>query len=204
MVIEKKIYQLNQVQVVNSTQTLAWSYLTQENPTIPQLFLAKEQTEGRGTHGRRWTSPSNAGLYMSLLCQVQVSSGQPIPNLTEAIGQSTLSCLQKYLSDPLINSVSIKPPNDIYANGKKLAGLLVETKLRSTKTSFWTVTGLGLNVLEVPRQLTEAKVQATSLEAMGLERPNLLDPEKERAFIDSMVKVWLSTYQSLQPSPSLY
>src|SRR5439155_19244369 len=85
-------------------------------------IVAREQTAGRGRLDRRWLSPKDAGLYLSIVLRPQLElSDWPLISLVAALA----------VSDALLQTcdlkVDIKWPNDIYVSERKLAGILVET-----------------------------------------------------------------------------
>jgi BirA family biotin operon repressor/biotin-[acetyl-CoA-carboxylase] ligase len=102
--------------------------------------LAEAQTAGRGRHGRHWVSPFGASLYLSMYWSF--SGGyQAVGGLSLAAGVAVVSALKKMgLSD-----VQLKWPNDIYAQGKKLAGILIEAEGQMGETCHC-ILGIGLNV----------------------------------------------------------
>jgi len=102
--------------------------------------LSELQTAGRGRRGRNWISPYAANIYLSMawtlsrpLSQAAVLS----PFLALRVGQ----CLQR-LGVP---KVQVKWPNDIYCDGKKIAGLLLEC-FGELSDSCTLVVGVGVNV----------------------------------------------------------
>lgn len=165
-------------------------------PTEPQVFLAREQTAGKGTHGREWVSLRDTGLYLSLLCQVRGDCSKPIPIFTEAIGVSTIKWLEQQLPAETGKQLTLKAPNDIYADGKKLAGLLVETRLDKQTDTLWIVTGLGLNSRAVERPILQAKAPPTSLEALGVKPANWLSHTINEAHLGGLLTNWLAVFEA--------
>lgn len=109
------------------------------------------QTGGRGRLGRDWASPPG-NLYMSGL--IALRPGDPdAATLGLALGIALFEALSLWARPP-----AIKWPNDIMADGAKLAGLLLERR------GEWIVAGFGANVAHHP-DLPERP--ATSLAALG-------------------------------------
>ena len=104
------------------------------------LVIADEQTAGRGRHGRRWSSAPGAGLWLTLVER---------PTDARALDVLALRC-GLYAAEALdalaAHRVCLKWPNDLYAGGGKLAGILIETRWRGTAPD-WVAIGFGLNVL---------------------------------------------------------
>jgi len=104
------------------------------------ICLAEHQTAGKGRRGRQWVSPFGSNIYLSVLWRFQKGYSS-ISGLSLAIGVAVIRAL-KQLN---IQSVSLKWPNDIYSNGKKLGGILIEIS-GETEGPCYAVIGLGLNL----------------------------------------------------------
>jgi BirA family biotin operon repressor/biotin-[acetyl-CoA-carboxylase] ligase len=103
------------------------------------LILADEQTSGRGRHGRRWTSPAGAGLWLTLI--ERPTDARSLDVLALRCGLYAAEALDALASAP----IGVKWPNDLYVGGRKLAGVLIETRWRGTGPE-WVAIGFGLNV----------------------------------------------------------
>lgn len=102
--------------------------------------LAEAQTTGRGRQGRKWVSPFGASLYLSMYWGFN-GGYQALGGLSLAIGVAVVRALKA--SGNI--SAQLKWPNDIYLNGKKLAGILVEAEGQIDDISHCFV-GVGLNI----------------------------------------------------------
>lgn len=104
------------------------------------LIAADYQGAGRGRRGRMWESPSGSSIYMSLLIRPDIPPLNA-PMLTLVMALSAADGLKECTG----LDVQIKWPNDIVANGKKLAGILTEM---STEIDYinYVVIGIGINV----------------------------------------------------------
>ncbi len=103
------------------------------------VCVADQQTAGKGRNGTAWVSPPNANIYMSIGTRLDVDLLAGLGGLSLACGVVIAKCLSELGVD-----VGIKWPNDILFEQKKLAGILVETKVKAQK--LYVVVGLGLNV----------------------------------------------------------
>lgn len=126
--------------------------------------VAKRQTRGRGRQGRNWASPGGLGLYLSILLRpplpsqdagwLAVLSGVGVARALEAVG---------------LEKADVKWPNDIYVQGRKIAGVLVEPRLERGRIEF-AVLGLGVNIAQgredFPEDLADT---AISLRMAGLD-----------------------------------
>lgn len=119
------------------------------------VVVAEEMTAGRGTHGRAWHSPKG-GLYLSFVIR-----GVDDPHLlTLALGNAVADALEVAGIEPQLKWV-----NDIWARGKKVAGILVEAESTGSKIDFL-VAGIGINVNGAPESFPPAlQGHATTLEA---------------------------------------
>lgn len=122
-------------QVASTNETL-WQYLSQGHP-IGTATIAQQQTAGRGQWGRRWTSAAG-GLYLSWSCA---------PNLRADLATQLTLCGVWGIARALQQwgiPVQIKWPNDLVLLGRKLGGILTETRLRGD-VIHQAVIGVGIN-----------------------------------------------------------
>lgn len=106
------------------------------------LIVADRQTNGKGRLGRSFFSPEGTGLYMSLLLKPRCTAQQA----------TLLTCLAAAATADAIEEVTgiksdIKWVNDIFIDGKKVAGILTEGAFsRETGQPDWAVVGIGINI----------------------------------------------------------
>ena len=105
-----------------------------------RIAVAGQQSEGRGQHGRRWQSPSGAGIYVSVAYTFE-SRPENLPSLSLAVGVAVVQALGKMK----IRGVGLKWPNDIVACDGKAGGILSEV-YPGKRPSTSVVVGIGLNV----------------------------------------------------------
>jgi BirA family biotin operon repressor/biotin-[acetyl-CoA-carboxylase] ligase len=132
-----------------STNTLA---LTQAEHGADEgsVIAAGMQTAGRGRLGRAWVSPPGAGIYASVILR---PSMRVVPLMTLASGVA----IAEGIAASTGLQTELKWPNDIYAGGRKLGGILAEAAPSHV------VIGFGINVL--PAALPpEVAARATSIE----------------------------------------
>ena len=123
-------------------------------------FLADEQTAGRGTQGRRWTAAPGASVLLSVLLH-------PPESLRLAVILTAWAAVsvRDALSHWGVRS-RIKWPNDVLVGGRKIAGILTETRGEAV------VVGMGLNVRQTASDWAEAGLStATSLAVAGVDTP---------------------------------
>ncbi|MDB6173822.1 MAG: bifunctional biotin--[acetyl-CoA-carboxylase] synthetase/biotin operon repressor [Chthoniobacteraceae bacterium] len=127
--------------------------------------FAERQNAGRGRFGRRWQSAASLGLWQSLLLQPDLPPAK-WPRLTTYVAVAIAEAIEKtlHLSE---GRVRIKWPNDIQIDGKKVAGILIETGADRSGRSF-AVLGIGINVNHGAEDFPEELVQtASSLKEMS-------------------------------------
>lgn len=114
----------------------------------PALFIAEEQTEGRGRLGRSFFSPRGKGVYLSLLLETE--SPADTVGLTSAAAVATVRAIRAVTG----KETGIKWVNDIVWQGKKVAGILAEGF--SSEGRSFAVVGVGVNLCEEDGEFPEA------------------------------------------------
>ena len=118
------------------------------------VLVADHQTEGRGQFGRKWLSQPGENLLFSIYFRPKIK-----PSEAAALTQITCQAVIAVLSDHKI-SCTIKLPNDILVQGKKICGILTESSSSGEKLEH-IVVGIGLNVNSCQESLLE---EATSVQ----------------------------------------
>ena len=109
------------------------------------VCLAEAQTAGRGRQGKSWLSPFASSLYLSMYWNFTLGY-QQISGLSLVVGVAIASTLKRLN----IKNVGLKWPNDVYVNGKKIAGVLVELE-GQVGGECHAIIGTGLNI-RLPQQ----------------------------------------------------
>ena len=104
------------------------------------VVLAEVQTAGRGRHGRQWLAPVGGSLTFSLYWSFP-DGYQSMAGLSLLVGLAVCEGLKAVGVD----DAQLKWPNDVYLQGKKLAGILIEVEGQIGATAH-SVIGIGLNV----------------------------------------------------------
>lgn len=154
----------------DSTNDLATQRGRQGAPSGLVIF-AEHQTAGRGRFGRRWDSAPHRGLWFSLLLRPAL----PVafwPRLTTWAAVSLASAIEEAAGV----RAAIKWPNDLFAEGKKIAGILAESGTDAGGAPF-AVVGIGVNVNHEPGEFPpELATKAGSLRTIAgrmIDRPAL-------------------------------
>lgn len=122
---------------VTSTMDVAHA-LAEEGAPAGTLVLASSQAAGRGRSGKSWTSEPDAGLWCTLIERPPDAGALEV--LALRVGLELAGSLT-----PLVDGhVQLKWPNDLYLDGRKLGGILIEVRWRDAKPE-WVAIGVGIN-----------------------------------------------------------
>ncbi|MGN0683482.1 MAG: biotin--[acetyl-CoA-carboxylase] ligase, partial [Oscillospiraceae bacterium] len=106
------------------------------------IVVSSEQSNGSGRHGRSFFSPADTGLYMSILLRPEISAQEAV-KITSAAAVAVCRALYEVCGV----SPEIKWVNDIYLNGKKVAGILTEAAFNLENGALdYAILGIGVNV----------------------------------------------------------
>ena len=107
-----------------------------ENGTV---IFADLQTEGIGTHGKKWYTDEENNIAFSFYILTECNL-EALEGITLEIAETILEAFESKYNIKL----KIKEPNDIYCNGKKLGGILTESKVFTGKVKYLVI-GIGIN-----------------------------------------------------------
>lgn len=110
------------------------------------VVLAEHQTKGKGRRGLVWTSIPGKSLLFSMLIK-PLGVMEPVTNFSICPAIAIIRALSKFDI-----KAAVKWPNDIMINGRKIAGILVESSWAS-ETLNAVIIGVGLNVTQTPTEL---------------------------------------------------
>jgi len=162
------------------------SYLveqSQNNAPSGYICFAEHQTAGKGRRGRQWVSPYGSNIYVSLLWRFQQGGIAGTAGLSLAMGVAVIRALKQHN----IHDVGLKWPNDIYSQGKKLGGILIEVSGEADGPCA-AVIGLGLNLF-LPEIQAQSITQAwTDLTKITGENP-LFRNELAGIVLDHMLSI---------------
>lgn len=128
-----------------STNEDAWG-LIEDGANEGTLVITDNQTAGKGRAGRRWVSVPGKSLTTSLILKPELDSRLAgwFPLLT---GIAIVDALKE-----LGLNTKLKWPNDVMVHGKKLGGILCESRIHGSILE-WVVIGIGLNINEQENEL---------------------------------------------------
>lgn len=129
-----------QLEEIDSTNTYLQSIANKHDSHEGLVVVAKSQTVGKGQRGNLWQTEQGKNLTFSLLLKPNIKIDEQFL-LSQLVALGIADLLKTLTS----LSVQIKWPNDIFLNGKKVAGILIENTLTSQLIGNCIV-GIGLNV----------------------------------------------------------
>ena len=132
--------QLHHFYKIGSTNTSAMAAAAQGAPE-GSVFLAEEQTAGRGRGANTWQSPRSTGIYCSVILRPELPPSEVLP-LTLAAGLAVQTAIQQIDARVMAD---LKWPNDVLVHGEKLCGILTEMNAEATRVRH-IVVGIGINV----------------------------------------------------------
>ncbi len=108
------------------------------------VVTAKSQTKGKGQMGSKWESEYDKNLIISILINNFIDDVHEIFNINILVSLAVI----KALETEKIPKLSIKWPNDIMADNKKIGGILIENIIKTDK-KITSIIGIGLNVNQI-------------------------------------------------------
>ncbi|MEO6398627.1 MAG: biotin--[acetyl-CoA-carboxylase] ligase [Tepidiformaceae bacterium] len=139
-------------EVIDSTMVVARRELDEGAPH-GTLVMAEEQTAGRGRKGRTFQSPRGENLYFTLLLRSPLDTHRRLPVLVPLAVCRAVTGLGV--------QAAIKWPNDLWAGGRKLCGMLIDAELAQGQG--FAMVGIGVNVNGDPTIIPELADIATSV-----------------------------------------
>jgi len=133
-----------------------------------RVVYVGSQSRGRGRHQREWVSPQG-GLYCSILLRPQWDV-QELPKVTLMTAVAVSEAIKKISR----LHTKIKWPNDILAEGKKLAGILVKSEIKGNRVEY-VVIGIGVNVNTSRKDLPKEAVSLRRLTSREYDLRKFLD-----------------------------
>jgi BirA family biotin operon repressor/biotin-[acetyl-CoA-carboxylase] ligase len=122
-----------------STQDFAFKISKRKKKINPSVILSDIQTTGKGRKGNMWSSPKG-GLWMSLILETKLK----VENLFFFIMISAI-CICETIEKETNLKPDLKWPNDIFLNGKKIAGILLDIDTDIDKGINRIILGIGIN-----------------------------------------------------------
>ena len=124
---------------VSSTNDVAFD-LAEQGAPAGTTVLAEQQSHGRGRLGRHWYSPLGVGIWCSLILRPKIP-----PSASLLITMLGAVSVAEVIEEQVALRARLKWPNDVLIDGKKVCGVLSETRVQGDRLRF-VVLGIGINV----------------------------------------------------------
>lgn len=166
----------------------------------PLWIVAKQQTKGRGRRCRAWESGTG-----NLLCTLLINPGVAAPEAAK-LSFLTALCVGETLDHFLgtASRIRLKWPNDVLLDGRKTAGILLESVSGSGGVITWLNIGIGINLSQHPEAAPEvtgaaSAWPATSLRAAGVDPPP--SPQAALEVLAARFDAWLTRWRRERFAP---
>lgn len=167
-----------------------------ENFTV---VITDEQKKGKGQMGATWISEEGKNLIMSILVKEVLQDVDAIFHLNVAVALS----LFEVLNENKVPKLSIKWPNDIMSDQKKIAGILIENSIKSDG-KIESVVGIGVNVNQqnfenLPKASSMAVVSSSEFDLDELLHKIIFQIKKNCGYIltNQTDKLWRKYHEIL-------
>lgn len=145
-----KNYLIHQFDEIESTNDLAFSLAENKQIFANQIIVANKQNKGRGRLNRNWESPKG-NLYFSLVLQPQIAVAKISQISFVAVCALQIAVAKVFKQQKINVDIKNKWPNDLLIDQKKVAGILLESKI-SNKICDFVILGIGVNINSNPTQ----------------------------------------------------
>ena len=147
---------------VSSTNTVAQRIVAEcvaNDLSLPQaMIIAEEQFAGRGRNQRTWSSPAGKGIYATTLLTRSARDLALVP-------LEMANIIASFLREQFAIDARVKWPNDVLADGRKIAGILIEARVQEDRA--FLIIGTGVNVEAVTG---DDRPNATSIHELAPDR----------------------------------
>jgi BirA family transcriptional regulator, biotin operon repressor / biotin---[acetyl-CoA-carboxylase] ligase len=185
-----KIYHF---ETLNSTQDTAKEYMA-EGRECPFAIIADRQAKGRGRLGNEWVS-EEGNLLTSIVIPLQNIAAKNAGQYSFLTSVALMDCLKDYGVSNAMN----KWPNDILVEGKKIAGILLESDIGTDGFINFLIIGVGVNLVSAPEgaicihELTGDSLSPSEFLSQFVKQLNLQMLFMEQRGFTSIRQKWLDT-----------
>ena len=156
----------------------------------PLWIAAARQLSGRGRRGRLWDS-AEGNLFATLLLRPEKPIGE-CAQLSFAAALAVSDMLAPFAPHA---GLALKWPNDVLANGRKIAGILLESESKTDGTAAWLAIGIGVNLTAYPQ---DTEFPAISLAASGAKAPA---PKDALLYLAAAFAKWYEVWRTAGFAP---
>jgi BirA family biotin operon repressor/biotin-[acetyl-CoA-carboxylase] ligase len=171
---------------VGSTNDEAKRLVIEDNAGEGTVIWARAQTAGRGRERRTWDSPAG-NMYCSIILRPEIAAARA-GQIAFLAGLALMDGVADRLGSA--RRLTLKWPNDLLADGKKVGGILLEGGGRRQELLDWLICGCGLNLVNYP---SGTDYPATSIaETFGVS----IEPGEMVGILCACFKTWLDEWRS--------
>ena len=127
---------------LKSTNVYLYDKISEKHDISDTVVVAAHQTEGRGMDKNRWESEAGKNLLFSIALNVNFLEASNQFKISQAVSVAIVEKLSQFIDN---QNLSIKWPNDIYFDDKKLAGMLIQNTVEGRMMGV-SIIGIGLNI----------------------------------------------------------
>lgn len=167
-------YRLHVLSSVDSTNNYAMEKIRAGQAAHGTVYMAMEQTAGKGQRGKKWLTEPGSNIIMSVVLNTD-SLPTDLQFLLSA--SIALGCCEFFKVFTKDGNTRIKWPNDIYWHDRKAGGILIENRIQAgsgSKHWHWSVAGIGININQTTFR-EEIAGQAVSLRQITGQSENILE-----------------------------
>ncbi|HEV2106823.1 MAG TPA: biotin--[acetyl-CoA-carboxylase] ligase [Thermomicrobiales bacterium] len=143
--------------------------LAEQGASEGTIIVADYQTAGRGRAGRPWAVNAGDGLLLSVIIRPEVA-----PDRLSRLPLLVSVAVAEALEETAPVSCQLKWPNDVWIEGKKVAGILISVHHDADQTPI-VIVGIGININAPPDSLPEGATSLAAVTARDYDRDNLLE-----------------------------
>ncbi|MBO4802799.1 MAG: biotin--[acetyl-CoA-carboxylase] ligase [Bacteroidaceae bacterium] len=191
---DSPFFRMIELDEVDSTNTFLRNYRPFQ-PVAVTLVTAEHQSAGRGQAGNHWEAEAGKNLLFSLLLHPSTLPASRAFVLSEAIALS----IREAVALPQV-TVTVKWPNDIYADDQKIAGILIENDLHGQHIGR-SIIGCGVNVNQREWDLNKGnwRMEDGRWSVIPVSLAQLTGHEEERRFVlEHIMAGFMRRYEQIQ------
>ncbi len=181
-----------QVDQTLSTNELAKLMLKEKKISLPFLIQSEYQTKGKGQYNKSWESNAKENLLMSLVLKAPTIDIEKQFDISKAVAVALLKVISNYTE----KKISIKWPNDIYVEDKKIAGVLIENTIVGNKIDACVI-GIGLNINQtlfssaLPNPVSLKQLTARNIDVTKVRNELVVELENQISNLNQVSSIYL-------------
>jgi BirA family transcriptional regulator, biotin operon repressor / biotin---[acetyl-CoA-carboxylase] ligase len=165
-----------------STQEYAFKIIKRKNIIFPSVIICNIQSDGKGRKGTRWASPKG-GIWISVILE----SNLKIDKLFIFVMISAI-CICETIEKETHLKTDLKWPNDVFVNGKKIAGILLDVETKFDYKNNNIIIGMGVNTNnDIDSTVLEIKKNDSSFYQITTLKKELNDNVSNMVFLSTLL-----------------